>query len=303
MARSRIRERDRRRTQERVTASQGTGRAKESVDQVIESLPAGSQPEIKKALREYERARDREVDTLRGELQLYRTLATVGTTSATFAHESTKPLHNIARMAKTIRTRGQALLRDAYEANLHKPVDIIVKSVSALQAFAKVTLNLLGFEKRRPGRVDVHRTLRSVLELFQPFFARRDVEAITQFGDCQPFILGSDAALESVLTNLLTNSLRAFERGGTAKRVIICRTDVIDDTVRLSVLDSGPGINGLKVDEIWLPGESTTIGGTGLGLTIVRDTVGDLGGSVSAVARGELGGAEIIIELPTLRGT
>jgi C4-dicarboxylate-specific signal transduction histidine kinase len=37
-----------------------------------------------------------------------------------------------------------------------------------------------------------------------------------------------------------------------------------------------------------------------LGLTIVRDAVTDLGGRVDAIEKGELGGAEIIIELPIL---
>ena len=54
----------------------------------------------------------------------------------------------------------------------------------------------------------------------------------------------------------------------------------------------------MSIDEIWLPGKTTTPNGTGLGLTIVRDTVTDLGGKVYAIAEGELGGAEIVIELP-----
>ena len=66
----------------------------------------------------------------------------------------------------------------------------------------------------------------------------------------------------------------------------------------MRVLDNGPGIRHLTLDEIWLPGRTTVAGGTGLGLTIVRDSVTDLGGSVRAVASGELGGAEFIIELP-----
>lgn len=66
------------------------------------------------------------------------------------------------------------------------------------------------------------------------------------------------------------------------------------------MLDNGPGIRGINVSDIWLPGETTYPNGTGLGLTIVRDTVQDLGGSVDAVGQGELGGAEIIIQLPIL---
>jgi len=68
--------------------------------------------------------------------------------------------------------------------------------------------------------------------------------------------------------------------------------------LQIQVLDSGPGIRNLSVNEIWLPGKSTTPNGTGLGLTIVKDTVSDLGGKVYALANSDLGGAEIVIELP-----
>jgi C4-dicarboxylate-specific signal transduction histidine kinase len=70
----------------------------------------------------------------------------------------------------------------------------------------------------------------------------------------------------------------------------------------LRVLDNGPGIIGLSIDDIWLPGRSSRRGGTGLGLTIVRDTAADLGGRAYAVPKGELGGAEFLIELPLAQG-
>ena len=42
--------------------------------------------------------------------------------------------------------------------------------------------------------------------------------------------------------------------------------------------------------------------GTGLGLTIVRDAVRDLDGDVDAREHGDLGGAEIIVQVPILGG-
>jgi len=59
----------------------------------------------------------------------------------------------------------------------------------------------------------------------------------------------------------------------------------------------------VTLSEIWLPGQTTTPGGTGLGLTIVKDTITDLGGDIYAIANGELGGAEFVIELPLLEET
>jgi signal transduction histidine kinase len=85
---------------------------------------------------------------------------------------------------------------------------------------------------------------------------------------------------------------------GRGPREILLRTEASSDRALLTVADSGPGIVGLSVSEIWLPGRTTTTGGSGLGLTIVRDAAIELGGRASARAAGELGGAEFTVELP-----
>jgi signal transduction histidine kinase len=96
------------------------------------------------------------------------------------------------------------------------------------------------------------------------------------------------------------NSLKAFERVPPKKRQIEVRTEIEGRRVYIRVLDNGPGIQDINVKDIWLPGETTDPNGTGLGLTIVRDTVRDLGGEVTVIAEGELGGAEFIVELPII---
>ena len=57
---------------------------------------------------------------------------------------------------------------------------------------------------------------------------------------------------------------------------------------------------GIRRSEIWLPGRTTRKNGTGLGLTIVRDAVNDLGGRVEAVENGPRGGAVIKVQLPII---
>jgi C4-dicarboxylate-specific signal transduction histidine kinase len=54
----------------------------------------------------------------------------------------------------------------------------------------------------------------------------------------------------------------------------------------------------VEYDEIWLPGRGTTNRGVGLGLTIVRDIVVDFAGTAEVEPRGELGGAQFIIQIP-----
>ena len=113
---------------------------------------------------------------------------------------------------------------------------------------------------------------------------------------------GSVAALESILSNLITNAVNAFTQQQQAQleRTILVTTQVSENSLLISVKDNGPGIVELPVEEIWLPGRTSIPGGTGLGLTIVKDAVTDLGGDVQAIANGELGGAEIVVTLPLM---
>jgi C4-dicarboxylate-specific signal transduction histidine kinase len=74
----------------------------------------------------------------------------------------------------------------------------------------------------------------------------------------------------------------------------------MEDVLVMRVKDNGPGLLDIRKRDIWLPGQSTRIGGTGLGLTIVRDTVADVGGKVDANETSDLGGAEIVIEIPII---
>jgi signal transduction histidine kinase len=71
----------------------------------------------------------------------------------------------------------------------------------------------------------------------------------------------------------------------------------------LSVEDQGPGIPAAAREKVWepywrLPRErESAVGGSGIGLAVVKDLVTAHGGSV-AVTDGERGGARFSIRLP-----
>ena len=106
--------------------------------------------------------------------------------------------------------------------------------------------------------------------------------------------------VEAIVTNFITNAVTALTEGPNVResnRLTAIETSFNDDVVIINVSDNGPGIT-IDPVELWLPGRETTAGGTGFGLTIVRDCVDDLGGKVNAFASGQNGGAEFVVELP-----
>lgn len=301
MARRRLEVAERRRQKERAEQPRRVRKSKVTLDQAIEALPQNKRKEVEGALSAYDRSRDREVETLKKEVQLYRTLSTAGITAATFAHESAgNPLKVIVHSIRAIERRGKKLAGQEYSAQLEQPVSTVQRAIKSLAVLGEATLQLVDHDKRRVGRVDVHRVIKGVATTFAPFLDGRDVSLSLTLCSGAPYLRGTEAALESIFTNLLNNSLTAFERGGAGKRQIWVSTEVESTTVFLQVSDNGPGIEGIELRDIWLPGRSTQPNGTGLGLVIVKDSVRDLGGSVDAVAHGARGGAEFRVELPII---
>jgi C4-dicarboxylate-specific signal transduction histidine kinase len=274
--------------------------AKARIEEVIEAeVPQESRPKVRGAIQQYETVTERQTKVLREDLQLYRSLATAGTTAAVFAHESGKPVTSIEKIANRIEKIGKKFMGDKYEHYLGEPVTKLYQVSKSLLRFSNFPLHLLKREKRRAGVVDVHSVIDDIVALFQTFFDEGEIQVIKEKVDTKPCIYGSDALLEAIITNFLTNAINAFnvEGGRIEERKVIIRTEIEGSNLKINFLDNGSGIHNIKLDEIWLPGKTTREGGTGLGLTIVRDSVTDLGGSVDAIAKGELGGAQFIVEL------
>ncbi len=278
--------------------------AKARIEEVIEAeVPEESRPIVRGAVQQYETLTERETKVLREDLQLYRSLATAGTTAAVFAHESGKPVTLIEKIARRIENKGRESLKEKYQEFLEDPVLKLYQVAKSLLRFSNFPLHLLKREKRRSSVVDIHSVIDDIIELFQPFFDDGNIQIEKIKIDGTPSIYGSIALLESIIINLLTNSINAFnvEGGRNEGRKVIISTETGEGYVKLKVLDNGLGIHDIKIDEIWLPGRTTRPGGTGLGLTIVKDSVSDLGGSVKVISKADLGGAEFIVELPLVK--
>lgn len=300
MARRRLEVVEKKRLRERAEAPSKSREARRSVEHVIGTAPKNQQKALQEAFNAYAGAKDKEVYNLRKEVQLYRTLSTAGITAATFAHESTgNPLKVITQAMKFIERLAKKELADKY-SELEEPVQLIKAATKSVAVLGTATLGLLEHEKRRIGRVDVHETIRRVVKIYEPFLRGRAVDVKLDLCAGNPYLRGSEAAVESILTNLLNNSMVALERSEKPLRQIVVQTTLSDDRLTLRVQDNGPGIEDIRVPDIWLPGQTTRENGTGLGLTIVHDAAKDLGGDVDALAHGALDGAEIIVCLPLI---
>lgn len=285
LARRRLRDAEARRDLQKITSKAAPAQARaELLDTISQALPATEKEKAIKALDRLEQNFQRELRSTREDLVLYRSLATAGTTAAVFAHEIGKPIRSIAGSEKSIRRRVKQYCADEVIVKFESPLDLIVTASERLTRFASMQIDFLKREKRRHGAVNVNKVIRTLYGLWKPILedAKIEIELVPYRTD-DAVIYGAEALVETIITNCLTNSVSAFERVGarTKDRKIKISVNIEGNTVSIEVEDNGPGIN-MDIEEIWLPGKTTRQEGTGFGLTIVKDSVLDLGGKYSA---------------------
>ena len=107
--------------------------------------------------------------------------------------------------------------------------------------------------------------------------------------------------LRQVMLILLSNAVKYSEPGDTVS--LICE-DVPDGKVRISVSDTGPGITADDQAEVFEPfsrlgREISEVAGAGIGLTIAKRLVEDMGGTIAL--QSEVGKGSIFwIEFPAI---
>jgi signal transduction histidine kinase len=104
-----------------------------------------------------------------------------------------------------------------------------------------------------------------------------------------PAVWADERRLEQVLTNLVQNSLRHTPVGG----VIVLQAELFEGLLTISVSDSGEGILPEDLPHIWdryyRGGKGGEAGRTGIGLSLVKELVEAMGGTVGVESRPEEG--------------
>jgi signal transduction histidine kinase len=113
-----------------------------------------------------------------------------------------------------------------------------------------------------------------------------------------PALGGDRVALELAFRNLIGNAIRHAAEG----KWVAILAERSGDGVVVRVCDRGPGIPEAEHERIFEPfyrGAHAQAGGTGLGLSLVKDTVERFGGKL-AVRNSRNGGAEFTVRLPAI---
>ncbi|MGE0441995.1 MAG: sensor histidine kinase [Gemmatimonadales bacterium] len=213
---------------------------------------------------------------------------------ANVSHELRTPLAQIRLAVDTVR-----LGRERDPERQTAALSLVDREVTRLQHLVDGVLRFARGERADVGEpragIDVVAEVEAVVAEFAPLVAPRGVAiAVSPAG--RPVVSQRAGALRQVLLNLLDNAAKYGPEGQTIRVIVAARPG---GGARITVLDEGPGVPPEERERIWLPFERGTnaavraIGGSGIGLTIVREIVVQHGGSAELLGAPEGGGFRI----------
>lgn len=228
-------------------------------------------------------------------------LETMGRMVAGVAHEVNNPLafvmSNLGHLERELSQPLEAL--DPSELK-----GVVVEVLDGARRIQSIVRNLRSFS--RSGEhdtlepVEVERALDASIHMVQPQL--REARATLARNYCGAgVVMAYEGRLGQVFLNLLINAIQALP-GATGRREITVHTERLEREVRVSIQDSGTGIDPSMMPRLFEP-FFTTKGhgqGTGLGLSISQNIIATLGGEIVVASTLEVGTTFTVV-LPTTR--
>ncbi|WP_369601156.1 nitrogen regulation protein NR(II) [Hahella sp. SMD15-11] len=213
------------------------------------------------------------------------------------AHEIKNPLGGI-------RGAAQLLQRVLPDDDSRAYTRIIIEESDRLRHLVDRMLGPTRLPERVP--LNIHEVLERVIQLIQAEAAGR-ITLVRDYDPSLPEIPGDRSQLVQVFLNLARNAMQALlEAPELPERRIIFRTRPQRQftigqarhrlVLKVSVVDTGPGIDPRMQESLFYPMVSGRAEGTGLGLSIAQSIVGQHGGLIECESRP--GHTEFMVYLP-----
>jgi signal transduction histidine kinase len=238
---------------------------------------------MRRTLRTYE-ARLRETERVRGAQETARFVA----------HEIRNTLTPI-RAALSVLERASGRDDDEARSKAARALDLIRREADRMTTLAGTFSEYARFPERRPERLDLATLVGEIARAEVPERIRLEIAFPPGPAAAVPPVEADREEMERIFRNLVRNAVEAMPGAGSI-RLSFSTSD--SGGLRISLADTGGGMDPETLRQAFQPGFTTKETGTGLGLALVRGAISHYGGTVTMESLpGE--GTNCVVDLPS----
>ena len=205
------------------------------------------------------------------------------------AHEVKNPLTPIKLSAERIEKKIMDNTIDSNEINkltktISKQVDDIGMLVDEFSSFARMPEAEVKLD-------NLSKTLKESYELFSDSYTKINMKLLLPEKDI--FFQFDNFQITQVFTNIIKNAVEAVI--SIPNPYIFVKLTELNNTIEISVVDNGIGIDDRKISKIFEPYYTTKEKGTGLGLSIVKKIIEDHNGTIKIHKNKDMAGTTSLI--------
>ncbi|HJZ13265.1 MAG TPA: ATP-binding protein [Acidobacteriota bacterium] len=216
----------------------------------------------------------------------------MGTLASEIAHEVGTPLNVISGRVELLAER------EKLNEHITRDLTIINQQIERISKIIRRRLDVTRKSEPRTGVIEIGHLLNSLVEFLRTKMEKESIRVNLSISNGLR-VHGDEDQLQQVFLNILMNAIQAFRNGGIIWITSTMRMKKGTHFVEVRIRDNGHGISLEHLDRIFDPFFSTKMetGGTGLGLSVVKDIIKRHAGEISVESR--LGqGTEFTLLLP-----
>ena len=214
---------------------------------------------------------------------------------ATISHEIRNPLHGI-----------QGILELLSRDSVGRDQKLLSTAITSAGFMRQIIDDVLDYSKVEAGKMVLQKVAFSpvalatdIISLMQPMATGQQLVLDLYYEEAiaERHFKGDDFRIRQILNNLLSNAIKYTKKGSVGVEI------TVDPILKIAVMDTGIGIPEEKMASLFDAFVMTndqhdrTFGGTGLGLTIVKNLTELMGGEIGVSAR-QGGGTVFTLSLP-----
>ncbi len=235
-------------------------------------------------------------------MQEMERLVLLGKFAAGIAHEIRNPLTGISLFMDDLHDK---VMQDK---EISKVIELALSEVERLENLVNELLEYANPSQSSFQLADLHETINSTITLVHHQFEKTNIQIETDFDENLGKFIFDKEKLKQAFLNLFINAMQAMKNGGKLsistgllkKNIFLHHTNSRSDfreVVKITISDTGPGINSDSIPKVFEPFFTTKKGGTGLGLSITQTIISEHQGKILVFNKLE-GGASFVIYLP-----